>query len=134
MRFILISTLLCISYNVCADTQTDIEQIVLENLRFTESEDVKNGMKTIHPDSPIYPTQEKALVYIAEKYDLNYKLLSFSFIAEHKEYAYARIEFETTRVAGGVFKDNVVDAVWVFRKENETWKYWNQSILTLEYK
>jgi len=90
-------------------------------------------MKTIHTQSPVYLATKQQTASVFANYDLRYELLSFKFIGIDGRYAVARIKQRTTKEAGPAFRDNEIDMIPVFRKENGQWKYWNQVILEINY-
>ena len=132
---LLITLLMCLAS--CspenADIATEIEALVIENLRATEAEDLNVMLDTIHTESPGYSQTQKAVNFTFETYDLKYKLLLFRYIGQDSEYALARFKFSAEKVAGPDFKNNILDTIHVFRKENGKWKIWSQATLEITF-
>jgi len=110
-----------------------IRAVVAKNLWATQAEDLEAMMSTIHTQSPAYLQTKTQIQPLFDNFDLSYRLLSFRFIGYDKPYAIARVSQRTTKKSGPAFKNNVVDMIQIFRKENGRWKYWNQSILDVRY-
>ena len=117
-----------------ADSIDEINELLILNLKVTESEDLVGVMETVHSQSPIYLQQKLILEKLFPVYDLTYDLLSFSFIGEDDEYAYVRINFLTEKISGPQFQDNEIDALAIFKRENGQWKFWNQSNLAITFR
>lgn len=115
------------------DIATDIEAVVIENFRANESEDLDAALPTIHSQAPTYTSTKQSSISLFETYDLKYDLLSFSFVGQDGKYAIARIKQSTTKVSGPAFRNNDLDAIHAFRKENGKWKFWTIAILEVKY-
>ena len=115
------------------DVAGEIEELVLENLRATEAEDMDAVLDTMHSQSPHYAQTKKTVTLVFETYDLDYELVLFRYIGQDDEYAIARFQFSAELVAGPEFNDNKLDTIHVFRKENGSWKIWSMAILEIEY-
>ncbi len=116
-----------------ADDAKEIEALLTENLRATEAEDLNAVSDTMHTDSPAYSQTQKIIQMAFDNYDLKYKLLMFRYIGQDDEYALARFKFSTEKVSGPEFKNNILDTIHVFRKENDKWKIWSQATLEINY-
>lgn len=117
-----------------SDIEAQIKSTVLENLRSTQAEDVEAMMKTIHSDSPLYQqTKDQITKIFGKGLNLKYELLTFRYIATDGDYALARIRQRTTGAGGPNFRNNEIDMIGAFRKEGETWKFWNQAILEVKF-
>jgi DNA polymerase IIIc chi subunit len=116
-----------------ADVTTEIETLLIENLRSTEAEDINAVLATMHSEAPNYSQTQKIVNFAFETYDLKYELLLFRYIGQDDEYATARFKFSTQKVAGPDFKNNSLDTIHVFRKENDKWKIWSQATLEINY-
>ncbi len=125
---------LCIASQAGADTSSDLEELVTSHLAFSRVEDIEGIMSTIHSQSPTYASQKDNLEQIAAVYNFDFDLLHFSFIAEDKDYAYARFKFLLKEVSGFQFKDNERDTLAIFKKEDAQWKFWQQINLEINYK
>ena len=115
------------------DIATDIEAVVIDNFRANESEDLDAALATMHTQAPTYTSTKQSSISLFETYDLKYDLSSFSFIGQDGKYAIARIKQSTTKVSGPAFRNNDLDAIHAFRKENGKWKFWTIAILEVKY-
>ena len=116
-----------------AGIEAEIKSTVLENIRSTQAEDVDAMMKTIHSRSPMYETTKKQVAQIfGRDLNLNYKLISFKYIATDGDYALGRVQQRTTVVGGPKFRNNEIDMIVAFRKEGDMWKFWSQAILEIK--
>lgn len=115
------------------DAAEDIRQVVFENLRATQVEDMDAMLATLHSESPLYAQTEQMATVLFENYDISYELQVFRYIEQDGEYAIVRLEFSAEKVAGAEFNDNILDSIHVFRQENGDWKIWSMAILEIEY-
>ena len=115
------------------DVSAAIKLVVMENLKATQAEDINWMMKTIHTQSPSYLQTKQQIAPLFDNFDLSYRLLSFSYIGLDAEYAVARVKQTTKKVSGLAFRNNELDMIQVFRKENGKWKFWAQAILGIKY-
>jgi len=116
-----------------SDIEAQIKSTVVENIRSTQAEDVDAMMKTIHSESPLYESTKKQVAQIFGKgLNLKYELLKLRYIATDGDYAFGRVRQRTTVVGGPKFRNNEIDMIVAFRKEGDTWKFWNQAILEIK--
>ena len=106
---------------------------MIENFRATESEDLNAVLDTMHTQSPTYSSTKQLMVSLFETYDVQYDLLSFSYVGQDGKYAIVRIKQATRKVSGPAFQNNDLDSIHVLRKENGKWKLWTTAILELKY-
>ena len=136
-RIWILTLIICMSISSYAlaadDIAVTIETLVKENLKATREENIDGIMSTIHPDSPAYNPTKDQTAPLFESYDLNYEIVSFTYIGEEGTYAVSRTKQKTTKISGPDFRDNVIDMIQVFRKDEGVWKFWNQVILDIEY-
>ena len=107
--------------------------MVLENFRAATEEDIDAYLDTMHSDAPTYQQTEQLFTQLFATYDVKYETHVFRYVEQDGDYAIARFEFSTTRVAGPEFKDNTLDTFHIFCKENGQWKIWSQVTLTVEH-
>ena len=110
-----------------------IKKTVLDNLNALQNEDLTLMMGTIHTQSLSYLTTKQQIVPLMENYELRYELLSFDFIGMSGDYAIGRTKQRTVKVSGPAFRNNEIDMIQVFKKENDRWKFWSQAILYIRY-
>ena len=110
-----------------------IKQTVTENLDALQNEDMARMMGTIHTQSLSYLTTKQQVAPLIENYELSYELLSFGFIGLSGEYAICRTKQRTVKISGPAFRNNTIDMIQIFKKENGKWKFWSQAILYIRY-
>ena len=134
---IVVTLILCLCLAVYSlgdeDVAAQIKAVVIENLKATESEDIDVVLDTMHTQAPNYFSTKQLMVSFFETYHLRYDLLSFSYVGQDGKYAIARIKQSTKKVSGPSFRNNDLDAIHVFRKENGKWKFWSMATLEVKY-
>ncbi len=90
-------------------------------------------MNTIHSQSPVYSTTKEAGKEIISIYDLKYEIVETTYIRKEHGRLTARIKLKTTKINGPEFKDNVLDQIYIFHKENDKWKIWNTQTVSINY-
>ncbi|MFO7870479.1 MAG: hypothetical protein R6V03_03490 [Kiritimatiellia bacterium] len=112
--------------------EAELREVVLRNLEATENEDLEKLKGTIHTASPARLTSVQATKRMLAYFDFDYELLYFSYVGSDGKYALARGRQKTVKTAGPAFQDNVLDSIYVFRREEGEWKLWMQSVLERE--
>lgn len=125
--------LLFLSTMTFADTSSDIEKVILDNLKYTQNENVDAVMGDMHSQSPAYLSTQQVLQQLFPAYDLKYELLKYTLVGVDSDYAYARIKQSTKKVSGPAFQDNEIEMLTVFKKENGKWKFWTQANLSITF-
>ncbi len=133
MKLLISFVFLSIFSSAYADTASDIEKIILENLTHTQNEDESAVIGDMHTQSPAYLATQQMLPQLFSNYDLGYELLNYNFIAEDDEYAYVRVKQRTVKISGPAFQDNELEMLTVFKQENGLWKLWTQANLSVLY-
>lgn len=110
-----------------------IKQTVTENLDALQNEDMARMMGTIHTQSLSYLTTKQQVAPLMENYELSYELMSFGFIGLSGECAICRTKQRTVKISGPAFRNNEIDMIQIFKKENGKWKFWSQAILYIRY-
>lgn len=124
---LLLATLM--STSSIAGTAEDIKAVVEANFKHTQAEDVNASVATMHTDSPNYQATKQVLGQLFSVYDLKYTLVSFDFVGEDSDFAYARVKQLTEKVTGPAFQNNELESLQVFKRENGQWKLWTQANL-----
>ena len=130
---LLISTIFLLSTTAFANTSSNIEQVILDNLKHTQTEDSAAAMGDLHSQSPAYLATQQMLQQLFPAYDLQYELLSYKFIGEDDEYAYAKVKQRTRKISGPAFQNNEIEMLMIFKQENGVWKLWTQANLSISY-
>lgn len=113
--------------------EAEIEVLLNENLRATEAEDMDAMLETMHTQSPAYEQTQMVASSLFPQYDLKFENKVYRYIGMDRDYAIARFEFCSKKVAGPDFKDNCLDTFHIFKKEDGNWKIWSQAILKIEF-
>ncbi|MBS3765575.1 hypothetical protein KGY71_03535 [Candidatus Bipolaricaulota bacterium] len=110
-----------------------LRSVVKENFALAEEEDLEGYMDMMHPQSPAYQQTRQGMNQMISRYDLEYELLSFTYLGKSGKYQMARVEQKTTDNSEAMFRANITDNLWVFRKQGDQWKGWNTMILEREF-
>lgn len=115
------------------DLSAVLKEVMEANMQALRKEEVKGAMSAIHSKSPMYEQTESLMERLFEEYDLQYRLLSCTYLGTDGEYAVARVKQETKRIKGPEFRNNTADTVQIFRKENNSWKIWQTAIIQIDF-
>jgi hypothetical protein len=115
------------------DVAKALQAVLEDNVKALNEKALDLGMSAIHSQSPVLAPTRQMLEKIHAAYDLHVEILSFAYIGRDAEYAVARASQKTTKVRGPEFRDNVVDAMHIFRQENGQWKVWQSAVLSVEF-
>ena len=110
-----------------------LKQITIKNLEAMQAEDAEAAKATLHSKSPGFAESVRTSQQLFKIFDLNYKVVSFTYIGRDKDYAVARVKQQTTKKAGPKFRDNEIDIMHIFRKEGKQWKFWQSSVLEVKF-
>jgi len=110
-----------------------LRKVTLKNFEAYEEEDLARIMETVHPQSPGYNATRDFSAKIFPDYDIKYELLDLHFIAMDGDFALARTKQKTIKVSGPQFRDNILDAIVVFKQNGKKWKFWSQATLSIQY-
>ncbi|WP_105901984.1 hypothetical protein [Vibrio gangliei] len=110
-----------------------MHQVLKQNLHASQQEDVDAYMATMHTQSLVWTPTKHQIEMVFDNFDLTYQLDQFDFVAQDDEYAYAKIWMTKTKISGGQFKNNRVQALVVFKQENGAWKVWSQANMQIKY-
>ena len=133
MKILLSTLLLLLSTAAYADTASDIHKIILANLEHTQNEDSAAAMGDVHSQSPAYLPTQQMLQQLFPTYDLQYELVHYTFVGEDSEYAYAKIKQRTKKIRGPAFKNNEIEMLMIFKREDGIWKLWTQASLLVTF-
>jgi len=115
------------------DLTSELRAVFQANLDATQKKELHGVLATVHSKSPTFAATVQVMQKFFEKFDVKTDLLSFKYIATDGDYAIARTKFKTVRVAGPPFRDNLIDAFCIFKKDGNDWKIWQQSNLEIIY-
>lgn len=126
--------MLLLAFSSSADVASDIKQVISDNLKYVQSENLEGAMATMHSQSPSYLPTQQMLQQLFPAYDLKYDIVKYNFVGSDDEYAYAKVLQRTTKISGPAFRNNEVEALQVFKKENNKWRLWTQANLSIDFK
>ncbi len=133
MKCYLAAVMLFLSVHAQADVGADVKATVEQNLVACADEDLAGMLATLHSRSPSYLSTQQAMDQVFAAYDLDYTLIGFSLVGADDEYAYARVKQRTEKVSGPAFRDNDIDMLQIFKREDGAWKLWTQANLAITY-
>jgi len=110
-----------------------IEDVLKENLNAGQQENLQAMLNTVHSQSPSYLMTKQQMSAVFENFDISYKLTYYKYIGQDNDYAVARARLSSKKISGSAFKDNEVDTIHIFKKENGEWKIWSAAILDVKY-
>lgn len=108
------------------------KEVVKENARALENEDMDAMKATLHPESPKYDQTVAQVRQIFQEYDLTYDVEVESVEVDGEE---ARVDVvQTTRKESGpAFRDNKMWATHVLRKYQGEWRIYDTQVDDVEY-
>jgi hypothetical protein len=111
----------------------EITNVIYENIRASNNENLAAYMATIHTNSPYYDTTEEMLQTVFGDYDLSYFVSYVEVIELSNREAVVSFVLTTRRIRGGPFSDNRVTGEWTLRPEDGVWKIYDQKVSDVEY-
>ena len=107
------------------------EVIATNSVAVTE-EDMSTAMNTVHPDSPLYKSTERALAQVFAL-DLDLKSeFEITNVLSDKDTLRVDTVFSTRKVGGeSPFWDNELTTVQVLKKHDDQWKIWGVEVLSV---
>ena len=128
---------LMMSFSVLAESNKEIsaavKKVFEDNLKYCTNENIEGMLSTFHTKSSAYSSMKKLSQQIAKVYDLKYEMESFKFVGLAGEYAVANVVQKTTKIKGPNFKNNIINTLQVFKKENGKWKLWTTTVLSIKF-
>ena len=115
------------------DVAAAVKKTLEKNLDGLEKENLATAMSTVHPQSPLYAQTKKMTKPLMKVYDLKYEIVSYSYVGKDNPYVVVRVKQKATKVKGPAFRDNLVDAMHILRKDKGVWKIWQTAILEVKF-
>lgn len=117
------------------ESEASIRTLIDKTALAFANEDYEGVLQSFHSDSPKKSATKKALSDMFKTYDLQFTITDFKFIGEDGEYAFARMKEISKRKMSsqGEFMDNTSDSLYVFKKEGNHWKIWDELILDTKF-
>ena len=105
--------------------------VIHRNIEAMNNEDIAGYMATIHPQAAGYAETEAALIELLETYDLSTTLSDVRLESETADEARVYALMTTRKLSGPEFNNNRLDVVFVLRKFQGEWKFFNQDVLDI---
>lgn len=85
-----------VSASEIASLSLMVKEVIAENLKVTQQEDVDAIMSTMHSMSPNRAATKAQFPALFKRYDLKYELVDYSFVSLSGNYAIARVKQRTS--------------------------------------
>jgi hypothetical protein len=108
--------------------------VLYQNAKASNTENMEGYMATIHPASPMYLTTQVALGLVFSEFDLSVQFYDLKVISLTKDEAKIHFSLLTRKINGGAFRDNVVIGTMTLKPDNGVWKIYGQDVENVEYK
>ena len=106
-----------------------IHQSLDQGIVAFNNENLSGALQSVHPDSPTYQVTKEQISRIFNNYDVKLELVDFEFVGESGPYAFVHVKEKSTKLSDTDFRNNTTDVVYIFRKHNNQWKLWGESVL-----
>ncbi|MDD5728308.1 MAG: hypothetical protein PHV59_07085 [Victivallales bacterium] len=116
-----------------AKITAELEDVFKKYVEYCNTENIRGVMEIMHSKSAEYASTRIRMARIAAGYDLKYELMSFNYVGITGEYAIARTVQKTSKIKGPSYRNNILEALQVFKREDGKWKIWTTAILSLRY-
>jgi tetratricopeptide (TPR) repeat protein len=107
--------------------------VIIENIRASNAENVNYYMSTIHTKSPSYQTTKNLTEEAFSLFDLSYKVSGLKIIKQTKKEVVVAFTLTTRKIRGPNFRDNRVNGEMILRQEDGKWKIYNQVVHDVNY-
>jgi tetratricopeptide (TPR) repeat protein len=114
-------------------TNQQLFDVINENARAANAEDLAAYMATIHPNSSMYGQTEKALKDVFSQFDLDFKFYDLQVTGLESNEARVHFSLLTRKRAGPEFRNNIVIGTMILRPDNGIWKIYNQEVDDVQY-
>jgi hypothetical protein len=114
-------------------TADQLFNVLYQNSRAANLEDVAGYMATIHSKSPLYNTTEETLPQIFSIYNLEFYFYDLQVISLKANEARIHFALSTRRLGGPAFQNNVVVGTMILRPDEGVWKIYDQDVEDVEY-
>jgi hypothetical protein len=107
--------------------------VLYQNTRAANDENVAAYMATIHPNSPSYRQTESALRDMFSQYDLEFYFYDLQLTSLKSNEARIHFSLSTRKIRGPAFRNNVVVGTMILKPDNGTWKIYDQVVDDVQY-
>ena len=117
------------------DVPDDVTAVIYENIRASNAKDFDGYMATIHADSPVYNTTKETIeTAFSDEFTLSYKIADVYIVEQESNKAIVNFTLTTKLVSGSIsFRDNQVTGEMTLRKEDGSWKIYDQRVDNVDY-
>jgi hypothetical protein len=111
----------------------ELFNVLYQNARAANEENITAYMATIHPDSRSYDSTEAALVDIFAQYNLQFRFYNLELTSLKTNRAEIHFMLSTRKINGPDFRDNIVTGTMILRPDQGVWKIYNQEVEDIQY-
>lgn len=115
------------------DTPGQITSVLYEQVAAHNAEDIDRYMATMHSKIPGRSQMISTLQDMYATYDLHAALSGVELLEATKKEARVSFVLVTRKIRGPAFADNLIEGVFILRKEDGEWKLYDQEIENTEY-
>lgn len=132
IKYILLVLSISFLFCGCGKKNVDIENVINENIKALQSEDVNAYMKTIDKNSVDYDQTKKAVQELFSSYDLNYQINKIEVASVNDDEAKVKVTQVTKKVKGAEFTNNKSVIVHILKKVDGIWKISSTTVQSVE--
>jgi hypothetical protein len=111
----------------------DVRNLLEENLRAMEVEDLERLKQTLHPDTVFYYSTVNMSRELFDTYDLDYEIEKAELLSESGDEMRVRVVQVTRKISGPEFRDNRITVVHTLRRANGEWKLYATEVAKITY-
>jgi murein L,D-transpeptidase YcbB/YkuD len=124
-------TLMPVQSSAAATPSMSPVDVIHRNMEAMNKEDIAGYMATIHPQGSGYAQTEAVLTELFEIYDLSTTLTDVRLESETADEARVYALMTTRKLSGPEFNNNRLDVIFILRKHQGEWKFFNQDVLDI---
>jgi hypothetical protein len=109
------------------------KQVIRDNLKAAENENVEAFMDTRHPESPQFERTRMIMKRTFETYKLSYEVRNLSLDKKTDDEIHLKFTQVTRKESGPKFRDNKLQGVHILRKDDGKWKIYKTEKDQVEY-
>ena len=104
--------------------ETLLKDVIIGHYYAIAENRLEEAVRFYHSDSPDVARIRTELELNQEAFLQKTTTLEFTFVGHREDFAFGEAKHRFLRIAGIKFSEEFVDASYVFRKEDCTWKLW----------
>lgn len=113
-------------------SSNDYFQVINNNVRASNAEDINWYMSTIHPDNPEYEQIKQLALDSFTSYNLYVQVYDMEIVKETRTEVQVAFTMEKQKIRGANFQDHRIEGIFILRPDEGTWKIYNQKIEKIE--